>query len=154
MNGFGEIRLSAHSSRMQSVDNNINSGDKSPTKPPTKTPAKLKPWQEKLLLEYIEKTNQPIQDFDLLQACNSKPRIFGVSATELRCLYQYRFKYLKTLPIDKYVNFLRKYGQNPSATTQRLLLEATTSQGSGKRAVKKFGKTGMQVAKFLGRTMK
>ena len=104
------------------------------TRAPRSRQPKLKPLQDKLLLEYIEKTNQPIQDFNLLQACNSEPRIFGVSGTELRRLYQYRFKYLKTLPIDKYVNFLRKYDQNPSATTQRLLLEATTSQGSGMRA--------------------
>jgi hypothetical protein len=87
----------------------------------------LKPWQHKLLLEQIEETNQPVQDFNLLHACNCEPRIFGVAGTELRRLYQYRFKYLKSLPIDRYVRFLRKYGQNPSATTQRLLLEATNT---------------------------
>jgi hypothetical protein len=56
----------------------------------------LKPWQHKLLLEHVEETNQPVQDFNLLHACNSEPRIFGVASTELRCLYQYRFKYLKS----------------------------------------------------------
>ena len=87
----------------------------------------LKPWQHKLLLEHIEETNQPVQDFNLLHACNCEPRIFGVAGTELRRLYQYRFKYLKSLSIDKYMHSLRKYGQNPSATTQRLLLEATNT---------------------------
>jgi hypothetical protein len=87
----------------------------------------LKPWQHKLLLEHIEETNQPVQDFNLLQACNCEPRIFGVAGMELCCLYQYSFKYLNSLPIDRYVHSLRKYGQNPSATTQRPLLEATNT---------------------------
>jgi hypothetical protein len=88
---------------------------------------KLKPWQNKLLVERIEETNQPYRDFDLLQACNSEPRIFGTSGTDLRRAYQYKFKYLKKLSIDKYVKFLRKHDQNPSATTQRLHLEATNA---------------------------
>jgi hypothetical protein len=85
---------------------------------------KLKLWQNKLLFEHIKKTNQPVQEFNLQQACNSKPRIFGVAGSDLCHLYQYRFKYLTTLSIDRYVSFLRKYDQNPSATMQRLLLEA------------------------------
>jgi ribosomal protein L39E len=108
---------------------------------------KLKWLQEKLLLAKIEKTNRPFQAFNLQQACNSEPEIFGESGPGLRRLFQYRFKYLKKLSIDKYVNFLKKHEENPSATTQRLLLKATTSQGSGKRVAKKFGKTGMRVAK-------
>jgi hypothetical protein len=91
---------------------------------------KLKPWQEKLLLEYIEETNESYQDFDLLQASNREPRVFGVSGTNLRRLFQYRHKYLKTLPITKYAQFLRKFKQNPSATTQRLVREATTNTAS------------------------
>jgi hypothetical protein len=50
-----------------------------------------------------------------------------VAGTELRRLYQYKFKYLKSLPIDRYMRSLRKFGQNSSATTQRLLLEATNT---------------------------
>jgi hypothetical protein len=88
---------------------------------------KLKPWQEKLLLEHIEEANEPIQDFNLLEACNSEPRTFGASGTERRRLFQYRFKYLKNLSIAKYVDFLKKFEQNPSATTQRLLLEAANT---------------------------
>jgi hypothetical protein len=126
---------------------------------------RLKPWQEKHLLKHIEETDKPILDFDLLKACNLDSKNFGLSGTELRRLIQYKFKYLKKLPIDKYVRYLSKYGQNPSATTQRLLLEATTpsattqrllleattSQGSGMRVVKKFGKTGMRIAKKFGK---
>jgi hypothetical protein len=85
----------------------------------------LKPWQHKLLLEQIEPTNQPIQDFNIFEVCNSKPSIFGLAGTELHRLYQYRFKYLKNLSINEHVSNLRKYSLNPSATTQRLFLEAT-----------------------------
>jgi hypothetical protein len=48
----------------------------------------LKPWQHKLLLEHIEETNQPVQDYNLLHACNCEPRLFGVAGTELRRLFQ------------------------------------------------------------------
>jgi hypothetical protein len=87
--------------------------------------AALEPWQEKQLLEHIEETNQPVQDFDLLHACHSNPRTFGLPGTELRRRYQYRFQYLKRISIKRYVSFLKKYDQNASATTHRLFLEAT-----------------------------
>jgi hypothetical protein len=94
---------------------------------PSEKPA-LKPWQHKLLIEQIQETNQPIQDFNLLEACIREPRILGVAGTpELHHLYQYRFKYLKNLLINKHVGNLRKYSLNPSATTQRLFLEATNA---------------------------
>jgi hypothetical protein len=54
------IPLAAHTSRMVHwTDEPIDSSEK---------PALLKPWQHKLLLEHIEETNQPVQDFSNLQA--------------------------------------------------------------------------------------
>jgi hypothetical protein len=87
----------------------------------------LKDWQEKILLEDIEKNDAPISDYQLIKIANREKRTYGFPGTNLRELFRYRFKYLKSLPIEVYVRWLRRYGVTPSRTTQALLLDFTTA---------------------------
>lgn len=91
----------------------------------TKPKVELTSWQELSVLEDIEKTNQPISNFNFIELANSAPRLYGLKGTELRELFRLRVKYLKTLPIAKYVQWLRKYKAVPSQCTQDLLVQHT-----------------------------
>jgi hypothetical protein len=96
------------------------------TKPDlTKPKVELESWQELSILEDIEKTNQPLSEFDFITLANSVPRLYGLKGTQLRELFRLRVKYLKTLPIEKYVQWLRKYTAIPSQCSQDLLAPQT-----------------------------
>jgi len=96
--------------------------------PTAPIPEELKDWQEKLLLEDIEGTEEPVCDFDFIKHANNQQRLYGLPGTELRELFRYRVKYLKRLPIDRYIRWLKKFDVKPSKSTQNLLLEETTDR--------------------------
>jgi hypothetical protein len=85
----------------------------------------LTDWQEKLLLEDIEATNGPLGDFNFIKTANKEKRTYGFPATELRDLFRYRVKYIKTLPIDAYLRWLKKYKTTPPLYTQAQYLDFT-----------------------------
>jgi hypothetical protein len=89
----------------------------------TEPKAELEPWQELSVLEDIEATNRPLSEFNSIKVANSVPRLYGLKNTKLRELFRLRVKYLKTLPIEKYVQWLHKYKETPSQSTQDLLLD-------------------------------
>jgi hypothetical protein len=91
----------------------------------TKPKVELEPWQELSILEDIEKTNQPLSEFDFITLASSVPRLYRLKGTQLRELFRLRVKYLKTLPIEKYVQWLRKHTAIPSQCSQDLLVQHT-----------------------------
>jgi hypothetical protein len=96
------------------------------TKPDlTKPKVEFESCQELSILEDIEKTNQPLSEFDFIALANSVPRLYGLKGTQLRELFRLRVKYLKTLPIEKYVQWWRKYKAIPSQCSQYLLVQHT-----------------------------
>jgi hypothetical protein len=104
------------------------------TKPDsTKPKVELEPWQELSILEDIEKINQPLSEFDFITLANSVPRLYGLKGTQLRELFRLRVKYLKTLPIEKYVHgcestrlSLHSAPKICSSNIQRICLDALT----------------------------
>jgi hypothetical protein len=93
----------------------------------TEPKAELEPWQDLSVLEDIEATNRPLSEFNFIKVANSVPRLYGLKNTKLRELFRLRVKYLKTLPIEKYVQWLRKSKATPSQSTQDLLLDYTAN---------------------------
>jgi hypothetical protein len=92
----------------------------------TEPPAKLKPWQETALCEDIEATNGPVSDFNFIQLANRTTRVYGFPGTVLRELFRLRVKYLKKLPLDKYIRWLKIVKVAASAYSQNKLLDNTT----------------------------
>jgi hypothetical protein len=93
----------------------------------TEPKTELEPWQELSVLEDIEATNRALSEFNFINVANSVPRLYGLKNTKLHELFWLRVKYLKTLPIEKYVQWLRKYKATPSQSTQDLLLDYTAN---------------------------
>jgi hypothetical protein len=82
----------------------------------------LEAWLKKSLLEFVEKTNKPREEINLLEVCAKAENIFGVSAGPRRRAVQGHWNNLKRRSIRSYTDLLDKHKVAYSATTAQSLL--------------------------------
>jgi hypothetical protein len=89
---------------------------------------KLAEWQERVLLEQIERLGKSPTEFDFIELCRpqSSWSLYGPPNLNCRTLFRYRLKYWRSLTAENYVELLARINVEPSGQTSKRLIAETT----------------------------
>jgi hypothetical protein len=89
---------------------------------------KLAEWQERVLLEQIERSGKSPPEFDFIELCRPQRSwpLYGPPNSNRRTLYRYRLKYWRSLTVENYVKRLARINIEPAGQTNKRLIAETT----------------------------